>query len=1081
MQRLSRSIIGLSGRLLIMVSVLLISARGVADNPSYAQQQKFSFAAEQTTIESLFSYIEKNSEFIFMYRKDLFDATKKMSIKVENLTIEQVLDKVLAGTSITYKINDRQVVLLSKDDPSSSGKTSEQAQGTLDIRGIVVDTQDPPSPVAGAVVFVKGTQNGVTVDESGFFSIKANKGDKLVFSCVGYKDVEMTAMRSMANLSIALPEDINVLDQAVVTGMTSQQRKHIASAVGVIDQGKFIDKPITQLSQALQGGTTGILVSQGSGEPGADNASIKIRGVASLVGSDPLVLVDGFEFDMNKLDPSTVESVTILKDAAAASIYGAKAGGGVILITTKRGTAGTVKVNYNGYGGVQQALYVPDIANSWDYMEYVNQAASNSGSAPVYQSAEIDMAKNGTDQIHYPNTDWADILMKKFTNITEHNVSVSGGNTTGRFALSAQYLSQEGIYKCVSNGFDRFTLRANTSVNMTRNILVFVDTFIGRDTKESPANAYQQISLMPRNIVAKYPAKEGVNTDYYGYYYGSTINALAELERGTLTTSVKDYVTINARPQWNIAPGLTLKGQAGYRLSTGMDKSNRNPYVFFNYFTGEEMTSFNAIKTVTYTTRATYWSAGANLDWVKEFKGHRINLLGGWSSEVNATTGWDNIALVSYFGKAYYSYKDKYLLEGGVRADGSSLFDKGNKWGFFPSVAAGWNINKENFLKDVRNLDVLKLRASFGMLGNNNVSPYSYQSLISASTGAETKIGNPDLKWETVKIGNLGFDTSLFNYTVDLTFDCYQKSVEDLIMTLPATLSSGLLSTPQNVGKARIRGLEIGLSYNKEFSEDTKLSFSAGYSYNKSKWLYIPGGSLLGGNTIYVQGGPLTANYFYVADGLLSQSDLDNYVAIVGGYPDNGVLAQGPGDIKYKDMNGDGIIDGDDKVAVGDREPHSVYYSNLTFRCKNFDFDMQITGQGRSNGYYYGNFIQPLNSTYTGAVQTWQLDYWTEDNTNARFPRPSAAGGANEYLSTYWMFNRAFLRVKYIQIGYSFPKLEKLFRASKVRVYANVQNPFTISDLKVSDPETCSSNSGAAVIWKYPIFRTFTAGLNIGF
>lgn len=1048
--------------------------------PIEQQRKKFTFSFENTTIASLFEYIEKNSDYIFLYKKDLFDANKRISIKADNETIESVLNRALAGLGVSYSINYRQITLFKNQEKAPTQQSSGKQK--YRIRGIVVDTQDPPSPVIGATVVIKGTTNGVSVDESGFFSIDANSGDVLVFSCVGYKNYEMTVTRSMANVSIALSEDIAFLDQAVVTGMTSQQRKHIASAVGVVNNANFINKPITHLSQALQGGTTGILVSQNSGEPGSDNATIKIRGVASLVGANPLVLVDGFEFDMNKLDPSTIESVTILKDAAAASIYGAKAGGGVIMITTKRGVAGTVKASYNGYYGVQQAMYIPDIAHTWDYMEYVNQAAANSGSAPVYQDSEIQLAKDGTDQIHYPDTDWADKLMKEFTNITEHNISVSGGNTTGRFALSAQYLNQEGIYTCRDNGFDRFTVRANTTVNMTKNLMVFVDTFIGRDkTKRPSSNMYQQIYLMPRNIVAKYPRKEGTDIDYYGYYYGSTINALAELERGVMVTDTRDYVTINARPQWNIIPGLTLKGQVGYRLSTGMTKRNGDPYVFFNYFTGEEMQHFNATKSVSYTTRSTFWSAGLNLDWVKEFKGHRINLLGGWYSEENGQTGWDKITLVSYYGKAYYSYKDKYLFEVGVRADGSSLFKKGKKWGYFPSVAAGWNINKENFLKDVDQISSMKLRASYGILGNNNISPYSYQSLISASSGTETKVGNPDLKWETVKITDIGLDMSLFNYAVDFTFDWYNKNVDDLIMTLPATPSSGLLSTPQNIGKARTRGVEVSLTYNKSFADDIKLSVSLGYSYNKSKWRYVPGEKIVTGNTVLVQGGPLFANNFYVADGLLTQEDLDNYVAIVGGYPDNGILSQGPGDIKYVDMNGDGIIDNDDKVPVGDREPHSIYYGDITFRYRNFDFDTQITGQGRSNGYYYGQFIQPLNASMTGAVQERQLDYWTPENPNAKFPKPSAQGGSNEYLSTYWMFNRAFTRVKYIQIGYSLPKAAKAIRASNLRIYVNVQNPFTISDLKVSDPETCISNNGGAVISKYPIFRTYTAGLNVSF
>lgn len=956
------------------------------------------------------------------------------------------------------------------------------AQEKLTVRGVVVDSQDPPVPVIGATVFIKGTTVGTTADASGFFTIDAKKDDVLVFSCIGFKEVEYRVTREVANLSIALPEDVNVLEQAVVTGMTSQQRKHIASAVGVIDKSNFTDKPVTQLSQALAGGTTGILVTQGSGDPGGDNASIKIRGVASLLGSSPLVLVDGFEFDMNKLDPATVESVSILKDAAAASIYGAKAGNGVILITTKRGTAGTVKANYNGYCGVQTPMYMPDIADSWDYMTYVNEYLATNGQAAMYTPEDIEMSRSQSDPVNYPNTKWKDLAIKNCSVITEHNVSVSGGNTTARFAISAQYLHQGGAYKIQKNGFDRFTIRANTSVNVTKNVSMFVDAFFGRDTRKYPStNFINQLYSFPTTVVAKYPRKEGVDRDYYGLYYQSTVNMLAELEHGTKVTTTRDYVSINGRLQWKIIPGLTLKGQFGYRLSTGMDVNDQDPYVFFNYYTEDEMASFSSVKSVNYTTRSTFWSAGANLDWVKEFGNHRVNLLGGFSSELNASTGWDNIALSSFYLKGYYSFKDRYLLEAGLRTDGSSLFYGKNKWGFFPSVAAGWNISKEDWMKNVKPISNLKLRASFGMLGNNGVAAYSYQSLINASTGLETKNGNPDLKWETVMIYDAGLDMSLFDYKLDFTCDFFLKDVHDLIIGIPSSLSSGLLTTQTNVGRAEVRGLELGLSYHHEFDNDLTLSASVGYTYQRSKWLHIPGGSAVSGNTIFKEGHALRASNFYVTDGLLTQEELDNHVAIWGGYPDSGETAQKPGDIKFVDINGDGIIDENDRTAVGDQEPHHIYYANFSLKWKNLDFDMQLTGQGNVNRFYYGKYIQPLGSAGDGAVQKWQLNHWTEENPDKWAPRPrlSAVGSYNELLSTFWMYNGAFARIKYIQIGYNFKKAANAMHGHTLRLYLNAQNPFTFTQNKILDPEI--SSNGGSVTSIYPMFKTYTIGLNLGF
>ena len=706
------------------------------------------------------------------------------------------------------------------------------ADELLDIRGVVVDTKDPPTPLVGVTVLVQGTVRGTTTDAEGFFSIKAKHGDVLTFSFIGYTGKEYRVNKSVANLSIAMEEELTSIDQVVVTGMTSQQRKHIAASVGAVAPSNFENKPITRLSQALQGGTTGILVTQSSGLPGGDGATIKIRGVASLLGSDPLVLVDGFEFDMDKLDPSTVESVSILKDAAAASIYGAKAGNGVILITTKRGSAGKVSVSYNGYFGIQQPIYLPDFVDGATYMEYINEANRNTTGVDKYTPEQIRITREGSDPIHYPSTDWMKETMRETAPIHEHNFTVSGGNTTARFALSAQYLNQDGMYKVMDNGFERLTVRANTTVNLNKDIMMFVDMFVGRDTQRQPETMNKTILdyiyLAPPTLVSKYPRKEGQKPgyDYYGVYF-EWMNPLANLERGTQVESVRDYVTINARPTWHIIPGLTLKGQVGYRIASGMDKKDRNAYVFLDYFSGNESGTFGAVKSATYTTRTSYWMVGAMLDWTKEFGDHRINILGGWNEEVDRRNGWDDVALLSFFGKAYYSYKDKYLAEVGIRRDGSSLFGDGHKWGNFPSVAVGWNVNREPWMQNARFIDNFKIRASYGMLGNNNVALYRYQTIIDNS-GNEIVNGNPDLTWEKVKILDAGVDLSLFGQKLEVTFDWFRKVTDDMIVNVPSTPSSGLLAAPMNVGKAEVKGYEIGVGFNHSFTKDIDFSINLG-------------------------------------------------------------------------------------------------------------------------------------------------------------------------------------------------------------------------------------------------------------
>ena len=954
------------------------------------------------------------------------------------------------------------------------------ADELLDIRGVVVDTKDPPTPLVGVTVLVQGTVRGTTTDAEGFFSIKAKHGDVLTFSFIGYTGKEYRVNKSVANLSIAMEEELTSIDQVVVTGMTSQQRKHIAASVGAVAPSNFENKPITRLSQALQGGTTGILVTQSSGLPGGDGATIKIRGVASLLGSDPLVLVDGFEFDMDKLDPSTVESVSILKDAAAASIYGAKAGNGVILITTKRGSAGKVSVSYNGYFGIQQPIYLPDFVDGATYMEYINEANRNTTGVDKYTPEQIRITREGSDPIHYPSTDWMKETMRETAPIHEHNFTVSGGNTTARFALSAQYLNQDGMYKVMDNGFERLTVRANTTVNLNKDIMMFVDMFVGRDTQRQPETMNKTILdyiyLAPPTLVSKYPRKEGQKPgyDYYGVYF-EWMNPLANLERGTQVESVRDYVTINARPTWHIIPGLTLKGQVGYRIASGMDKKDRNAYVFLDYFSGNESGTFGAVKSATYTTRTSYWMVGATLDWTKEFGDHRINILGGWNEEVDRRNGWDDVALLSFFGKAYYSYKDKYLAEVGIRRDGSSLFGDGHKWGNFPSVAVGWNVNREPWMQNARFIDNFKIRASYGMLGNNNVALYRYQTIIDNS-GNEIVNGNPDLTWEKVKILDAGVDLSLFGQKLEVTFDWFRKVTDDMIVNVPSTPSSGLLAAPMNVGKAEVKGYEIGVGFNHSFTKDIDFSINLGYSYNKSKWLEITNDGLINGNTIYRKGHAIKEYYGYQADHLLTQDDLDFRVPIIGGY-DGATTAQLPGDIRYVDTNGDKVITTDDRVPLGDQDPHSVYYGNLSFRWKNLDFDMQVNGVGYVPIFYQGLISNPLDPEYGGTPQRWHLDHWKAENPdrNAKLPRVTTDPGNNALLSTFWKENGAFVRIKYMQLGYNFKALAKKIHAGNFRVYVNVQNPFTFTKVELIDPETKGTHT------TYPMFKTYSVGLNVNF
>lgn len=988
------------------------------------------------------------------------------SLSVKDESTESVLTRTLQGTSFTFKKMPDDSFVIVKVGTTNNNET-------VTIKGIVMESGEPPVPLPGVNVAIKGGKNGAITDSDGFYSLSVKRGDVLVFTCVGFKPFEYRVMKPQSNLIVSMKENLSALDEVVVVGMTEQQRKNISSSVGSINMDNFSNKPITRLSQSLQGGTTGINVTQSSGLPGGDAASIKIRGVASLLGTNPLVLVDGVVFDMDKLDPTTIENITILKDAAAASIYGARAGNGVILITTKRGVAGKVAVEYNGYYGIQEPLNRPDFVDAATYMEMVNIAQTNVQAGASYSPEAIQKTREGSDPINYPSTNWGDLIIRDTSPIQEHSLAISGGNSMARFAFSAKYLTQDGMFRHSDAGFNSASVRANTSVNLTKSFLLFMDLFANRQTQTQPlqgtTNILDWTYSVPPNIAARYPEKE--SNPGYTYYgrFGEWMNPLMNLEKGGTQQAMRDEVLINCRPTWHLNDDLAIKAQFGYRVSTGVDKKDQETYLLFDYFTDEMISYIGMTKSAAPSNRSSYYYAGGNIDYKKEIGSHKFDFMAGYSQELDNRDAWKEVALMSYYGKLYYSYNDRYLAEFGFRRDGSSLFAPHKKWGNFPSAALGWNMKSEPFMKNLDFVNLFKWRASYGILGNNNIAPYSYQSVISNSNGKETSNGNPNITWEKLSILNFGVDLSFLHNKIDVTFDWYTKDTHDLIISITPTLTSGLLNTPTNVGRLNNKGWELGVGYNDRIAHDLQFSANVGISYNKSKWKElsqtIP---IISGNIIRQKGGAVSEYYGYKSLGLLTQEDIDKGVPIFPG--------QVPGDIRYVDLDGSGVIDDKDRTALGSYDPNFTYFVNLSLRYKGFDFEGLINGVGNVAMFYTDRIAMPLNLGDNGGTpQKWHLDYWTPEHPNARFPRLTPSPGNNGLLSDFWKVNGAFARVKYLQLGYNFSSLASKIGAGKLRVYMNVQNPFTFTSVKLIDPETKGNQL------THPLFRTYSVGLNVSF
>ena len=964
----------------------------------------------------------------------------------------------------------------------------QKDERTWIIQGQVFEKTEPPYPIPGVTVMVKGQPIATITDEGGYFSIKDKRRDVLTFSFLGFKPSEYVVTREIKNLNIALEEDIQSLDEVVVTGFSEEKKLNTISSIATLDVSKnIINKPITSLSQALQGGITGLTVSQSSGLPGADAATIKIRGISTLGESDPLVLVDGVPMDMNNLDPNTIESVTVLKDAAAAAIYGARAANGVIVIKTKRGTPGKVSVSYNGYYGVQKATYLPEFIDAAGYMEMVNAANTNIGGDATYTQEQIDNTRAGVDPYTYPNTDWADFMFDDGS-IQSHSVSISGGSSVARFALTVNYLDNQGLIEKTDH--DRLNIRANTSVSLKENLSVDMDFNSYRNKRHEAmyrgdqytSNIIGYMYSTPPNTVPRYPLKEGSDVVFYGNRPEQR-NPAALIDQGGRREVLEDNVSINIAPRWEIIPNLVLRGQYSYRISSGANNDKRKAYNFFDYNSGALLETWSAINTAG-KDRSSYYYIGATAEYTYEKDKHRIFFIVGANQELTNDGDWDEWSMRSFFGKVNYTYDRRYLLEATVRGDGSSRFGPGNKYGCFPSIAAGWNVHEEAFMKSFKKLNNLKLRASYGLLGNENIGLYQYQTLVSSGNGNETVYGNPDITWETVHMLNIGFDLGMFK-SLNVTFDYYNKLTKDMIINPPISYIGGISSAPLNSGEVRNRGWELDVNYNKSF-RDLGLNIHGGLSQNKNKIEALFGGPYDNGGTVNMVGHALNSYYVYPTEGLLQESD---FLQDPDGTrtPNEGVVifdGQQPGDIKYLDVSGpDGVPDGkittDDRVVKGDAQPDLNYFANLTLNYKNWDFEVLFQGVTGVDAYYSEPYSFGLNIEGDGQTPlAVQNDYWTPTNTDARYPRmaPTSTYGNNNRRADFWHFDAGYCRVKYIQLGYTFNQMRlKDLGISKIRLYVNAQNPWTITKDDLVDPESRGQKSS------YPLVKTYSLGVSVNF
>ena len=911
-----------------------------------------------------------------------------------------------------------------------------------------------------------------------------------------------------------MKEDTKTLDEVVVVGYGTQKKVNLTGAVSSVGADELKERVNTDVLASVQGQVPGVTIIS---RPGS-TPSINMRGRGNLGTSSPLFVIDGAIADasfFSSLDPNSIESISFLKDAASSAIYGSRAAYGVVLVKTKGGKEGDLKISYDGSVAVKMATYTPDVLGSEWYARLSNEAALNENpntSTLPYTDKEIQMFRDGSNPDMYPNTNWYDLVLKDEAVMTKHSVSFSGGNKV-KYFTSLGYMYDDKFTPGAKS--ERYNLTTNISSDIKSWLTMRSNINYIQSTSDNDKGGvvYTHLLTIPSTYVAR--QSNGEWGSYEGGKPAATVNMernpLRRLEEGGWSNSKTQNTLINLALDIKPVKGLVLTGEMIYKAWDYKSKTyTANKSKIKDFQTGTELNGTDVTNSkMEYSweenSRLTY-NALANYVWSNEK--HNVNVLAGVSYEhykyqkqksyrlkfpTNGMTdmnggssapddtyaegGSNEDKLMSYFGRVNYSFMDRYLLEANIRADASSRFHKDNRWGVFPSFSAGWRISQEGFMQDINWINNLKLRASWGQLGNiNNVGQYDYFSSYQqggnynfedaiVSGIVESKPANPTLGWETVTITDIGVDFDIFNGLLNFTADYYNKKTDDILLAYPSPKEIGIGSdfkVSQNIGTVSNKGLELSITHNKTLGD---FAYTVGFNMSKN-WNKVTN---LGANDPIIEspwikkvGYAIGTFYGYRSDGLLTQEDIDT-----GNYITDGLVPQA-GDIKYVDLDGDGKLTDKDRTYIGCDVPDITYGVNLNLRYKGFELSMfgqGVTGTkvnfSMENAWAFSDYASP---------RKYHLKRWTVDNPNpnAAYPRLTRDTNANNTVnSSYWLRNGAFLKLKNAEIGYTF----KMFRA-----YLNGSNLLTFSPFKHWDPEM-----GGGSGMKYPTQRVFNIGIQFTF
>jgi len=1105
--------------LFILCAIFSISAS------TYAQNYKVTINKQNSTIIEVLKEIEKNSEFTFFFNDNRVNVNQPVSVMAKNATIQDVLDKVFRNTGYVYQIIDRQVLIKA----SASGKSGER--GTVsqqsNKRTITGTVKDPNGdPIIGANIVQKGTTNGTITDADGNFTITLPTGSAtLGVSYIGYKGTEIV-VGNKNSIAVTLKEDTEMLDEVVVVGYGTMKKKDLTGAVAAVKGDDLAARHTTQLSTALQGATSGVMVTRDNSAPGA-TASIKVRGVTTISDSSPLVIVDGVPGDINQINPEDVESMSVLKDAASASIYGSRAAAGVIVITTKRAKENDLVLNYNFEYGWEMPTKLPKYVGVQRYLEMTNELRYNdNNSGSWYQTYSEDQVNNWltyheTDPDKYPITDWQDEILKGFAPKQTHSLNISGGSKIVQSKASFRYDNTDGLY--ANKDYERYMIRVNNDFKINKYIAAHLDVNFKRSKSE---DTHTNPMTMQYRAIPPIYAVRWTNGMYSDCKDGENIIAMIN-DGGNITSW---YNTIGGKAAIDISPfeGLKITGVVSptYNFSKIKNFTKKVPFTYADdsetvkgYMNGYASTKLTESRNDDYNVTTQFFA-----NYNKSFGRHDMTAMVGYEDYYafweNLAASRDQYELTNYpyldlgpqdyrdnsgnayeyayrslFGRLTYSFENRYLLQANFRRDGSSRFAKDNRWANFPSFSAGWVISEESFMKkiDPKVISYLKLRGSWGTLGNERIgSYYPYQAALnfnsalfysgsavsSATTAAQQYYAVRNISWETTETWDIGLDADFLNGRFHFSGDYYKKMTKNMLLSLEIPKFIGYDNPSVNSGKMNTHGYDLEIGWHDKIG-NLNYSVTANLSDFVSKMGNLGGTEFLG-DQVKKEGSEFNEWYGYVSDGLfLTQEDVNNSPKI-----NNNVKV---GDVKYKDISGpDGVPDGKisseyDRVLLGGSLPRYIFGINLTAGYKGFDFAMMLQGVGSQNARINANMIEALNTNWGGIPEILDGNYWSsknteEQNTSVKYPRLTRSNrDTNLAMSDYWLFNGRYLRMKNLTLGYTLPSaLTKKANIKSLRFYIAGNDLFCLSGYPHGwDPEVSSTG--------YPITMSVLFGASINF